>query len=275
MGLAIVIGLSQLSQFKVTNANGESVWMSGEPLLYSLGFVLVTMLVIWLLPKITKAIPATLVSILVVTGIVIGFDIPIPRVGDLASVKGGLPDFSIPNVPFNFETLKIILPYSIILAAIGLIESLLTLNLVSEITNKRGGASKECLAQGLANTVTGFFGGMGGCAMIGQSMINVKSGGRTRIAAVAAALFLLIFILYTSSLIELIPISCISRCYVYGGDWNICLELYKIIISSTKVRCFSDCVSYSSHRLQRLGISCSGRCNCICFSICMEICIKN
>ena len=115
------------------------------------------MLVIWLLPKITKAIPATLVSILVVTGIVIGFDIPIPRVGDLASVKGGLPDFSIPNVPFNFETLKIILPYSIILAAIGLIESLLTLNLVSEITNKRGGASKECLAQGLANTVTGFF----------------------------------------------------------------------------------------------------------------------
>ena len=181
--------------------------MSGEPLLYSLGFVLVTMLVIWLLPKITKAIPATLVSILVVTGIVIGFDIPIPRVGDLASVKGGLPDFSIPNVPFNFETLKIILPYSIILAAIGLIESLLTLNLVSEITNKRGGASKECLAQGLANTVTGFFGGMGGCAMIGQSMINVKSGGRTRIAAVAAALFLLMFILYTSSLIELIPIA--------------------------------------------------------------------
>ena len=206
-GLAIVIGLSQLSQFKVTNASGESVWMSGDPLLYSLGFVVVTMLVIWLLPKITKAIPATLVSILVVTGIVIGFDIPIPRVGDLASVKGGLPDFSIPNVPFNFETLKIILPYSIILAAIGLIESLLTLNLVGEITNKRGGASKECLAQGLANTVTGFFGGMGGCAMIGQSMINVKSGGRTRIAAVAAALFLLIFILYTSSLIELIPIA--------------------------------------------------------------------
>ena len=206
-GLAIVIGLSQLSQFKVTNTNGESVWMSGDPLLYSLGFVLLTMIVIWLLPKITKAIPATLVSILVVTGIVIGFDIPIPRVGDLASVKGGLPDFSIPNVPFNFETLKIILPYSIILAAIGLIESLLTLNLVSEITNKRGGASKECLAQGLANTVTGFFGGMGGCAMIGQSMINVKSGGRTRIAAVAAALFLLIFILYTSSLIELIPIA--------------------------------------------------------------------
>ena len=206
-GLAIVIGLSQLSQFKKANSNGELVWMSGDTLLYSLGFVVLTMFVIWLLPKITKALPATLVSILAVTGLVIAFDIPIPRVGDLASVKGGLPDFSIPDVPLNFATLKIIFPYAFILAAIGLIESLLTLNLVSEITNKRGGASKECLAQGLANTVTGFFGGMGGCAMIGQSMINVKSGGRTRIAAVAAALFLLIFILYTSSLIELIPIA--------------------------------------------------------------------
>jgi SulP family sulfate permease len=110
-------------------------------------------------------------------------------------------------VPFNFETLIIIFPYAIILAAIGLIESLLTLNLVGEITNQKGGASKECLAQGLSNTVTGFFGGMGGCAMIGQSMINVKSGGRTRISSVSAALFLLTFILFTSSLIELIPIA--------------------------------------------------------------------
>ena len=139
--------------------------------------------------------------------IVIFFDVPIPRVGDLASISGGLPSFSIPKVPFNLETLKIIIPYSVILAAIGLIESLLTLNLVGEITNKKGGASQECLAQGLANTITGFFGGMGGCAMIGQSMINVKSGGRTRIAGIAAAIFLLIFILYASSLIELIPIA--------------------------------------------------------------------
>ena len=127
--------------------------------------------------------------------------------GDLASVKGGLPDFSIPSVPLEIETLKIIFPYALILAAIGLIESLLTLNLVGEITNKRGGASQECLAQGLANTVTGFFGGMGGCAMIGQSIINIRSGGRTRIAGVVAALFLLIFILYTSLYIEMIPIA--------------------------------------------------------------------
>jgi len=113
----------------------------------------------------------------------------------------------VPMVPINWETIKIILPYSIILAAIGLIESLLTLNLVGEITGKRGGASQECVAQGLANVITGFFGGMGGCAMIGQSMINVKSGGRTRIAAVAAALFLLVFILYAAPLIELIPLA--------------------------------------------------------------------
>ena len=206
-GLAIVIAISQITQFKTINSIGDSVWISGNTLIYSIGFVALTMLVIWLLPKITKALPATLVAILLTTILVLSFKIDIPSVGDLASVKGGLPTFLIPNVPLNLETLKIIFPYAFILASIGLIESLLTLNLVGEITNKRGGASQECLAQGLANTVTGFFGGMGGCAMIGQSMINVKSGGRTRIAGIAAALFLLLFILYASSLIELIPIA--------------------------------------------------------------------
>ena len=206
-GLAVVIGISQLSQFKTINSFGELVWITGDTLIYSIGFVLLTMLVIWLLPKITKLIPATLAAILVTTILVLILKIDIPSVGDLASVKGGLPEFSIPNVPLDFETLKIIFPYAFILASIGLIESLLTLNLVGEITNKRGGASQECLAQGLANTVTGFFGGMGGWAMIGQSMINVKSGGRTRIAGIAAALFLLLFILYTSSYIEMIPIA--------------------------------------------------------------------
>ena len=206
-GLAIVIGISQIGQFKVTNSVGELEWMSGSPLLYSYCIVVLTMAIIWLLPKFSKIFPATLVAILLTSGLVIGFDIPIPRVGDLASVAGGLPTFSIPMVPINFETLIIIFPYAIILAAIGLIESLLTLNLVGEITNQKGGASKECIAQGLSNSVTGFFGGMGGCAMIGQSMINVKSGGRTRISSVSASLFLLSFILFTSSLIELIPIA--------------------------------------------------------------------
>jgi len=206
-GLAIVIGISQIGQFKTINSAGNSVWISGNTLLYSIGFIGLTMLVIWLLPKLTKTLPATLVAILLTTILVLTFKIDIPSVGDLASVKGGLPIFLIPDVPLDLETLKIIFPYALILSAIGLIESLLTLNLVGEITNKRGGASQECLAQGLANTVTGFFGGMGGCAMIGQSMINVKSGGRTRIAGITAALFLLIFILYASSLIELIPIA--------------------------------------------------------------------
>jgi len=206
-GLAIVIGISQLSQFKTINDLGQSVWISGDILLYSILFVLLTMFVIWFLPKITKVVPSTLVAILLTTVLVLALKIDIPSVGDLASVKGGLPNFSIPNVPLNFETLKIIFPYAFILASIGLIESLLTLNLVGEITNKRGGASQECLAQGLANSVTGFFGGMGGCAMIGQSMINVRSGGRTRIAGIAAAVFLLIFILYTSNYIEMIPIA--------------------------------------------------------------------
>ena len=206
-GLAIVIGISQLSQFKTINSFGESVWISGDTLIYSIIFVALTMYIIWLLPKITKALPSTLVAILFTTILVLVLKIDIPNVGDLASVKGGLPNFSIPSVPLEIETLKIIFPYALILAAIGLIESLLTLNLVGEITNKRGGASQECLAQGLANAVTGFFGGMGGCAMIGQSIINVRSGGRTRIAGVAAALFLLIFILYASSYIEMIPIA--------------------------------------------------------------------
>ena len=138
---------------------------------------------------VTKIIPSTLAAILLVTSLVLVLDLPVPRVGDLASVAGGLPQFSIPSVPLNLETFVIIFPYAVILAAIGLIESLLTLNLVGELTNKKGGTSQECLAQGFANSITGFFGGMGGCAMIGQSMINVKSGGRTRIAGITAALF--------------------------------------------------------------------------------------
>ena len=204
-GLAIVIGISQLNQFKTINSMGELVWISGDILMYSVIFVALTMYIIWLLPKMTKVLPSTLVAILFTTIVVLIFKIDIPNVGDLASVKGGLPEFSIPSVPLNTQTLEIILPYAFILAAIGLIESLLTLNLVSEITNKRGGASQECMAQGFANAVTGFFGGMGGCAMIGQSMINVSSGGRTRIAGITASLFLLFFILYASSYIEMIP----------------------------------------------------------------------
>ncbi|TYB87581.1 SulP family inorganic anion transporter [Oceaniovalibus sp. ACAM 378] len=213
-GLAIVIFLAQMTQFKVpgtaeVGAHGMSGgdWMTGLPLILMLGLVALTMAIIYAMPKLTNAIPAPLAGIGIVAAIVIAFGIDVPRVGDLASIEGGLPTFHIPMVPLTWETFKIILPFSMILAAIGLIESLLTLNLVGEITGKRGGASQECVAQGVANTVTGFFGGMGGCAMIGQSMINVKSGGRTRIAGVAAALFLLAFIVVASPVIEIIPLA--------------------------------------------------------------------
>ena len=213
-GLAIVIFLAQMSQFKVPGTMvdsghglGGGEWLSGGPLLLMLALVAATMAIIWVMPRLTRVVPAPLAGIGIVAAVVIGFGLDVPRVGDLASIKGGLPAFHIPMVPLNFETFEIILPYAIILAAIGLIESLLTLNLVGEITGRRGGASQECIAQGVANTVTGFFGGMGGCAMIGQSMINVKSGGRTRVAGIAAAVFLLLFILFGSSVIELIPLA--------------------------------------------------------------------
>ncbi len=206
-GLAIVIFMAQLSQFKTPGPDGSQVWMEGIPLILTLALVTLTMSIIWVLPKITKVVPAPLAGIGIVTALVILGGIDVPRVGDLASIKGGLPTFHIPMVPLTWETFEIILPYAVILAAIGLIESLLTLNLVGEITGKRGGASQECLAQGAANTVTGFFGGMGGCAMIGQSMINVKSGGRMRLSGISAALFLLVFILFASSAIEQIPLA--------------------------------------------------------------------
>ncbi len=175
-GLAIVIFLAQMTQFQMPAADGSGPeWLSGPKLYMMLALTALTMAIIWGLPKITKIVPAPLAGIAITAAIVIGFGIDVPRVGDMASIQGGLPQFHIPAVPMTFETLEIILPYAIILAAIGLIESLLTLNLVGEITGKKGGASQECVAQGIANTVTGFFGGMGGCAMIGQSMDAICS----------------------------------------------------------------------------------------------------
>ncbi len=213
-GLAIVIFLAQLSQFQVpgsAESSGHGIaqgaWLAGWPLVTMLALTAATMAIIWAVPKMTTKVPAPLAGIAIVALAVIAFDIDVPRVGDLASIEGGLPAFHIPTVQLTWETLEVILPYALILAAIGLIESLLTLNLVGEITGKKGGASQECIAQGAANTVTGFFGGMGGCAMIGQSMINVKSGARTRIAGVAAALFLLFFIVVAAPVIELIPLA--------------------------------------------------------------------
>ena len=219
-GLAIVIFLAQLGQYGQsdveqgwlagTGLEGSIIdiaWLEGAALYNMLGLVALTMAIIHFLPKLTKAIPSSLAAIIVVSLIVIFGGIDTRLVGDVASIAGGLPSFSIPSVPFTWETLTIIFPYAIVLATIGLIESLLTLSLIDEITQTHGKGNQECIGQGVANTVTGFFGGMGGCAMIGQSMINVNSGGRGRLSGLSAALFLLCFILFTSSLIEQIPVA--------------------------------------------------------------------
>ena len=218
-GLAIVIFLAQLGQFGVAGEPGwlqdtflqgsilDVSWIEGSQLHVLLGLVALTMAIIHFLPRYTRALPSSLVAILVVSGLVFGLDLETRVVGDVASIKGGLPSFHITSVPLSFDTLIIIFPYAVILASIGLIESLLTLRLVYEITETRGRGNKECVAQGIANTATGLFGGMGGCAMIGQSMINVKSGGRGRLSGITAALCLLLFILVGSSLIEKIPLA--------------------------------------------------------------------
>lgn len=204
-GLAIVIFLAQLQHFQVELPDGDISWMVGDPLILMGGLILLTMSIIHFLPKLTGAFPASLAAILVVSLLVIGLDLDTKRVSDLASIEGGLPLFHIPSVPFNLETLYIIFPYAVILAAVGLIESLLTMTLIDEVTDTRGHGNRECVGQGIANSVTGLFGGMGGCAMIGQSMININSGGRERLSGISAALFLLAFILFASSLIEMIP----------------------------------------------------------------------
>jgi SulP family sulfate permease len=206
-GLAVVIFMAQLEQFQTLAPDGSHEWLSGAPLYAMLGLVALTMGIIWLFPKLTKAVPSSLVGIIAVSALVLGFDIETKSVGDIASISGGLPPFHLPNVPFTFETLQIIFPYAAIMAGVGLIESLLTLSLIDEITETRGRGNRECLGQGLANVVTGVFGGMGGCAMIGQSLINISAGGKNRISGVVAALTLLLFILVGAPIVEKLPMA--------------------------------------------------------------------
>ncbi|MDA0790899.1 MAG: SulP family inorganic anion transporter [Proteobacteria bacterium] len=215
-GLAIVIFLAQLGQFQVPDASGSMSWLEGPSLYTMLGLVALTMAIITLLPKLTTAVPASLVAIVAVTLLVIGMDLDTRTVIDFvrgtsgnanATLAGNLPTFALPDVPITLETLRIILPYSLILAAIGLIESLLTLTVIDEMTNTRGQGNRECVGQGVANLTCSTFGAMGGCAMIGQSMININSGGRGRLSGITAAMTLLVFILFASSYIEMIPLA--------------------------------------------------------------------
>jgi SulP family sulfate permease len=214
-GLAIVIFISQLGMFKTSDQGGQ-VWMQGPTLWTMIGLVALTMAIMFGLPKLTKKLPEALIAILLVSTLVIFGNLEVATVGSFIrdgggeGLKGGLPQIQwalFDKIPLNFETLRFIGPYALILAAIGLIESLMTLNLIDELTETRGNSNRECIAQGSANIVTGFFGGMGGCAMIGQSIINIKGGGRGRLSGIVAALALLAFILFASNLIEQVPIA--------------------------------------------------------------------
>ena len=205
-GLAVIIFMSQLAQFK----DPTGAWLTGSEMFIFLGFVLLTMVIIWGLPKITKAVPASLMAILSVFGIVAAFGIETRTVGDIASIAGGFPPFHIPSVPFSIETLVIIFPYAAIMAGVGLIESLLTLNIIDEITETRGRGNKEAAAQGIANILSGLFSGMGGCAMIGQSLINISAGARARLSGIVASVMLLVFIMFGAGLIEQMPMAALT-----------------------------------------------------------------
>jgi SulP family sulfate permease len=207
-GLAIIIFMAQFPNFY---QKGTDSLLTGMNMVMMLGLTLLTMLIIWGLPKLTKAIPSSLVAIVVVSAIVIGFGIDTLTVADTMregeSIKGGFPPLSIPQIPLTFETFKIIFPYAAIVAGVGLIESLLTLNIIDEITETRGNSNRECIAQGSANILSGFLSGMGGCAMIGQSLINTSSGARARLSGITAAVMLLVFIMFGSSVIERLPMA--------------------------------------------------------------------
>ncbi|MGO4905034.1 SulP family inorganic anion transporter [Flavobacterium sp. W20_MBD1_R3] len=205
-GLAVIIFMSQLEQFKVF-VNGKSEWLSGTSFFIMAGLVALTIAIVVLLPKITKAVPSSLVAIIVVFGLVFFFGIETKTVRDIASVSGGFPPFHIPNIPLNLQTLQIIFPYALIMASVGLTEGLLTLNLVDEITETKGKGNKECIAQGSANILNGFFFGMGGCPMIAQTLVNLSAGSRARLSGIIAALTILVIILFGAPIIEQLPMA--------------------------------------------------------------------
>ncbi|OGX81937.1 sodium-independent anion transporter [Hymenobacter lapidarius] len=206
-GLALIIFMAQLEQFKVRDAAGAEQWLSGGPLLLMAGLVALTMAIVYGLPRLTKAVPASLVAIAAVSALVIGGGIATKSVGDIASIAGGLPTFHLPQLPLTWQALGVVLPYAVIMALVGLTESLLTLTVVDEMTDTRGRGNKDCVAQGLANVASGFSGGMGGCAMIGQTMVNLESRGRGRLSGVVAAGALALFVVVGAPVIERLPLA--------------------------------------------------------------------
>ena len=208
-GLAVIIFMAQLEQFK-TSAGGHMTWLAGASLYTMLGLVALTIGIVVLLPRITKAFPPSLIAIIVVSLVVAGLGIQTKTVGDIAAVSGGLPPFHMPSVPFSIDTLIIIFPYALIMAGVGLTEGLLTLNLVDEMTGTRGNGNRECIAQGSANILNGFFSGMGGCPMIAQTLVNLSAGARARLSGIIASLTILAIILFGAPLIERLPMAALT-----------------------------------------------------------------
>jgi len=252
-GLAIVIFMAQFPMFTDAPTESDAPWLQGGSLFLMLGLVFLTMAISFFLPKFTTAVPASLVGIIVVSLIVIGFGLNTLVVGDMSSVEGSFPMPVSFTIPLNLDTFIFIAPFSFILAAVGLIESLLTLTLIDELTETRGSSNRECVGQGIANIVTGFFGGMGGCAMIGQSIINIRSGGRGRLSGIAAGLFLICFILFASALIERIPLAALTgvRFMVVVGtfEWSSIRILKKIPKSDAFVILLVSIVTVVTHNL--------------------------
>lgn len=206
-GLAIIIFMAQVEQFKITDSAGVSGWLQGMPLYIMAGLTALTIAIVYFFPKITKVVPASLVAIIVVFAVVVGFNIPTKTVADIAHISGNLPSFHIPKIPFTLETLQIIFPYALVMAGVGLIESLLTLSMVDEITNSKGNTNKESVAQGIANITNGFFGGMGGCAMVAQTLVNLNAGSRARLSGIVGSVMILLIILFGAPFIEKIPMA--------------------------------------------------------------------
>ncbi len=245
-GLAIVIAMAQLEHFK----DGER-WLSGTALYLMVGLVALTMLVVYVLPRLTRSVPPALVAILGVGLLVYFLGLPTRTLGDMAHIAGGLPQLALPQVPWNLETLKIIAPYAVLMAMVGLLETLLTLNLTDEITESRGFPDRECVALGAANMVSGLCGGMGGCAMIGQTVINLSSNGRGRLSGVVAGVMILLFVLFLSPLIERIPLAAlVGVMFVVAQQtfaWASLRVLHKVpvndvlaIVAVTVVTVFTD-----------------------------------
>jgi sulfate permease, SulP family len=207
-GLALIIFMAQLEQFKVHDATtGQAHWLTGLPLLLMLSLVALTMAIVYLLPRLTKAVPASLAAIVVTSALVMLGGLDTKSVGDIASIRGGLPQLHLPQIQFSWATLVLVAPYALIMALVGLTESLLTLTVVDEMTDTRGRGNQDCVAQGLANVASGLTGGMGGCAMIGQTMVNLESRGRGRLSGVVAAVALALFVVVGSGLIERLPLA--------------------------------------------------------------------